>query len=150
MPTDPIGSSTNVSVGYPDTAKGWADLSAASTGQRKADIDYIRSNNPQITPEAVSLVTDAEVHTLANAMRNQHPGLLGNIGAAIQGNIDGVKGTASAVAGVATSIPDFLKLITSGNFWDRVLFILGGLFLVIIGLVLLLHKSVPIPPVIPV
>lgn len=64
-----------------------------------------------------------------------------------EGDNNSAKNKLASTAG-ATSVLGFLSDLFSAQLWDRILFVLGGVALVIIGLVLMLHKqvnAVPIP-----
>lgn len=128
------------------TANGSSISSALSPDQVSANGGKIPVGN------ADANAADVAGKTPGGAVKKKGPlNSFGDAGSAIGGPFSKSQLNAiDKVTGVVTSIPDFLSLITSGNFWDRVLFIFGGLVLVIVGLVLLLHKSIPIPPVIPV
>ena len=146
MPTAPTPVDEGTTVGTSGGPVAGTDFVAWAFDPATGFYTYITSAGNTISSKS----TPAEIQAKHGVGTGGSTGkVLGDKGSAIGGPFSNSQLNAiDSVTGAISSIPDFLKLITSGNFWDRVLFIFGGLLLVIVGLVLLLHKS--IPPVIPV
>lgn len=107
----------------------------AADAKAAAEQQYLNSQADQIS--------SISPHDLTNApsIAFQKTG----VAKAAYGATDAAINAAKAAANAISSPFGWLKNLFSAQLWDRILFVLGGVLLVVVGLVLMLHKSLPTP-----
>jgi hypothetical protein len=107
------------------------------------DNHYTRDNtvNPMVTYARIARPKSSQTTllSLANAAYDAVHSLP-EYGSAIDKGAAAIAGAGEAIKGAVLAVPNFLRALVSGALWLRILFGLGGIALIAVGVVLLVKQ----------